>query len=101
MDIYEFMARMLYFLPDNNRKTTRYYGIYATGIREKLDLIEEKTWQSAVEHCFNANPVKCPVCKVEMVRDTVYSFYAQRVIEKLVITHRIVEGYFRPVNRSP
>ncbi len=101
MDIYEFMARMLYFLPAKNRKTIRYYGIYASGIREKLNLIDKKTWQYAIEHSFNADPVKCPDCNSSMISDTVYSFYAQRAIEKLVRTHRIVKGYFRPLNRSP
>ena len=87
--------------PDKHRKTIGYYGIYASGIKEKLELIENKIWRFAVEHCFNADPVKCPDCKLPMIQDTVYSFYAQKAIEKLVKTHRIVKGYFRPLNRPP
>jgi len=101
MDVYEFMARMLYFLPDKHRKTIRYYGIYASGIKEKLELIEKKTWQYAIEQSFGKDPVRCPDCNTEMIRDTVFSFFAQQSIEKLVKTHRIVKGYFRPLNRSP
>ena len=42
MDIYEFMARMLFYLPDKHRKAIRYYGIYAHGIKHKLDQINAK-----------------------------------------------------------
>ncbi|HSV97133.1 MAG TPA: transposase [Spirochaetota bacterium] len=36
MDVYEFMAKMLHFLPKKHQKMIRYYGIYAHGVVEKL-----------------------------------------------------------------
>ena len=36
MDIYEFMARMLFFLPEKNKKMIRYYGIYASNVEKKI-----------------------------------------------------------------
>ena len=44
MNIHSFMARMLFFLPDKNRKMIRYYGIYAHKLDEKLKKIETRTW---------------------------------------------------------
>ena len=76
MNIYSFMARMLYFLPDKHRKMIRYYGIYAHGIEEKLRLIDKKTWAKGIEHSFQKNPEVCPDCLTFMVKDTVYSFFA-------------------------
>jgi hypothetical protein len=42
LDIYEFMALMLFYLPDKHRKAIRYSGIYAQGIKNKLDHITRK-----------------------------------------------------------
>ncbi|MCB1194239.1 MAG: hypothetical protein H7A23_11190 [Leptospiraceae bacterium] len=73
MDIYEFMAKMLFFLPEPNtivrlRSLTmiRYYGIYAQSLGQRLRVIEQVAWAKAIEHCFNTNPIFCPVCKKEM-----------------------------------
>ena len=100
MDIYSFMARMLYFLPDKHRKMIRYYGIYAHGIEEKLRLIDKKTWAKGIEHSFQKNPEVCPDCLTFMVKDTVYSFLADIEIKKLVKTHGIKNGYFKQYRRQ-
>ncbi|HPF07841.1 MAG TPA: hypothetical protein PK293_17490, partial [Spirochaetota bacterium] len=34
--LYSFMGRMLFFLPEKNRKMIRYYGIYAHKLDEKV-----------------------------------------------------------------
>ena len=56
------MARMLFFLPEPNRKMIRYYGIYANRIKEKLEFIEQRTWAQAIENSFEAKPQNCPDC---------------------------------------
>jgi len=96
MDIFSFMARMLFFLPDKNRKLIRYYGIYSHNIEEKLRTMERRTWAKAVERSFNKNPEKCPECGSFMSKETVFSFFADREMNKLVKTHMIVKGYFKP-----
>jgi len=40
MDLYSFMGRMLFFLPEKNRKMIRYYGIYAHKLDEKIKKIK-------------------------------------------------------------
>lgn len=96
MDIYEFMALMLYFLPERSSKTIRYYGIYASHIGEKLAYIEKKTWREAVKRSFDKDPVLCPECGREMLPDVVYSFQARDAVERLIKTHFLRKGYFRP-----
>ena len=59
MNIYSFMARMLFFLPDKHRKMLRYYGIYAHNIDKKLEEIDRSTWAKAIEHSFEKNPEIC------------------------------------------
>ena len=84
MDIYEFMAKMLFFLPEPNtivrlRSLTmiRYYGIYAQSLRQRLRIIEQVAWAQAIEHCFNTNPIFCPVCKKEFFLEIVDNFLIQ------------------------
>ena len=101
MDIFEFMARMLYFLPEQNRKMIRYYGIYAHGVEERLQLIQQASWAKAIEHCFHVNPIHCPDCGKEMKLMIVYEYFAYNEIKKLKQTHELVKGYFRPRSRSP
>lgn len=60
MDIFSFMARMLFFLPDKNREMVRYYGIYSHGVDKELKEIEKNTWAKVVEHSFEKNPEICP-----------------------------------------
>ena len=101
MDIYEFMAKMLYFLPVPNRKMIRYYGIYAHGIEERLQLIQQASWAKAIEHSFHVNPINCPDCGQEMNLRIVYEYFAYNEIGKLRTTHELVKGYFRPRSRAP
>jgi hypothetical protein len=101
MDMHHFMAKMLYFLPDKHRKLIRYYGIYATNIEKKLDAIDQCTWAKAIEHSFGKDPEVCPECSLPMLRDTVYSYNADREISRLIKTHEIIKGYFIPYKRKP
>ena len=94
MDIYEFMAKMLYFLPEKHRKMLRYYGIYAHNVEKKLDQIERNTWARAIEHSFNKEPEKCPECNQKMLHDTVFSSFADKEILRIMKTHRLEKGYF-------
>jgi len=96
MDIYEFMARMIYFLPVKHKKMIRYYGLYAHGIKDKLAEIDRRTWARAIEHSFLKNPEICPRCSTAMRKETVFSFFADKEIRKLLETHEIEEGYFLP-----
>jgi hypothetical protein len=96
MDIYSFMGRMLFFLPEKNRKMIRYYGIYAHKLDEKIKKIEIRTWAKAIENSFQNNPEVCPDCLKYMIKDTVYSFRADNVINRLVKTHAIIGGDFKP-----
>jgi len=95
LDIYEFMARMLFYLPDKHRKAIRYYGIYAHGIKHKLDQITRKTWARAIENSFDTNPELCPDCGAEMVGSAVFSYNADNEWHKLWKTHLLIGGYFR------
>jgi hypothetical protein len=101
MDIYQFIDKMLYFLPEPGRKMIRYYGIYAQSIRgstgspTKLELIRYTSWIQAIEHSFYAKPVNCPGCGEEMEHSVVYSGTVFREINKLRRTHDLQKGYFR------
>ncbi len=95
LDVYEFMARMLFYLPDKHRKAIRYYGIYAHGIKHKLDQITRKTWAHAIEHSFDTNPEICPDCGAYMAESVVFAYFADREWRKLWKTHLLVGGYFR------
>ena len=101
MDIYSFMARMLFFLPDQHRKMIRYYGIYAHSVGEKLDKIDKCTWTKAIEHSFNKDPLLCPDCDNIMRLSIVYSGFADYEMKKLCETHYLRGGYFRPKNWTP
>ncbi|MBK8396656.1 MAG: transposase [Leptospiraceae bacterium] len=101
IDVYEFMARMLFFLPDPNRKMIRYYGIYANRIKEKLEFIEQRTWAQAIENSFEAKPQSCPDCFKKMQLTVVYSYSARKTIDGLKETHIYLNGYFRPKPKIP
>lgn len=47
LNIFSFIARMLFFLPDKHRKMLRYYGIYAHNIDKKLEEVDRNTRGSA------------------------------------------------------
>ncbi|OHD64914.1 MAG: hypothetical protein A2176_04750 [Spirochaetes bacterium RBG_13_51_14] len=100
LDIYEFMARMLFYFPDKHRKAIRYYGIYSHGIGKKLDQITRRTWAKAIESSFDANSEICPDCGTEMFESVVFSYFADREWRKLWKTHLLIGGYFR-MKRGP
>jgi hypothetical protein len=101
LNVFEFMARMLYFLPEKHSKQIRWYGLYANRIRGKLQKIEKKTWAIAVQHSYEKNPEICPKCNTAMVQLTIFSFYAVREAKKLWRTHASVNGYFIPYRNDP
>lgn len=95
LDVYDFMARMLFYLPDKHRKEIRYYGIYAHGIGRKLEEISRKTRARAIENSFDTNLEICPVCGKDMIPSVVYSFFAEKEWRSLWKTHLLINGYFR------
>ena len=101
MDVFEFMARMLHFLPEKHSKQIRWYGIYANGVREKLARIRKNTWAMAVKHCFDRAPERCPRCGETMVRFLVYASNAVLEAKRLWRTHACVKGYFIPYRNDP
>jgi hypothetical protein len=74
LDIYTFMARMLFFLPEHHQKNIRYYGfdglttsgIYAQSKRKNKIVLETATWAKAVIHSFFKDPEICPDCGSRM-----------------------------------
>ncbi len=102
MDIFEFMARMLYFLPDHHQKSIRYYGIYAQSKRRTVDYDEPVscTWSRAIEKSFEKKPELCPDCKKPMVLSVVFAGASNRLIFRIRKTHLLFNGYFQPI-RAP
>ena len=78
----------------------RYYGIYAHNIDKKLEEIDRNTWAKVVEHSFEKNSEICPECSSFMIKDVIFTFYADKEIKKLIKTHGIVKGYFIPFKKS-
>jgi hypothetical protein len=101
MDICEFMAKMLCFLPKKHQKMIRYYGISAHGAGEKLQKITNATWKAAVEHCFNTDPEKCFDCGAEMLPSVVYGYNAEQVWCRMRRECCQCKEYFRPMKRGP
>ena len=101
MDIYEFMAKMLFFLPEPNTKMIRYYGIYAQSLSQRLGVMERVAWAKAIEHSFNTKPNFCPDCKRQMELKVVYSNSSFNEITKMKASHDLINGYFKPRSRSP
>ena len=66
MDIYEFMAKMLFLPPEEAPEDDTLLRYLRTRCGEKLKKITNATWKAAVEHCFNTDPEKCPDCGAEM-----------------------------------
>ena len=63
MPIDEFLARMLFFLPNKHEKSVRYYGIYVRPARKiKLESREKKSnWAQAIKSSFDTkDPLACP-----------------------------------------
>jgi hypothetical protein len=101
MDIYEFMAKMLFFLPKKHQKMIRYYGIYAHGAGEKLKKIQNATWKATIEHSFNTDPEKCPDCGTDMHPSVVFGYNAEQVWYRMRREYCLYKGYFRPMKRGP
>jgi len=53
-----------------------------------------------IEYSFEKNPEKCPACSSDMVKDVVFSFYADKEIKKMATTHAIIKGYFIPKRKA-
>jgi len=101
MDIYEFMAAMLFYLPQKHQKTVRYYGIYARGAGQKLALMRDAAWACAIAHSFGTDPETCPRCGGRMEVYVVLQHRAVNVWRALTKTHRLYKGYFITMKRGP
>lgn len=97
MPIDEFLARMLFFLPNKHEKSVRYYGIYVSPARKiKLESLEKKSnWAQAIKSSFDTkDPLACPVCKNEMETKVIYSFHASKKEKELKKIYNLIDGYF-------
>ena len=101
LDIHEFMARMLFYLPEKHTKMLRYYGIYAHKAGEKMKSISRKTWAAAIERSFAQNPEICPTCGSEMSVGLIFSDRAEAEMKRLWGTHLLHNRYFRPKENGP
>jgi len=97
MPIHEFIARMLFFLPDRHEKSIRYYGIYVRPAKtaafeqaEKLSL-----WAEGIKSSLDTrNPLACPLCQKGMRTHTVFARNAQRLEKRLRNKYFVADGYF-------
>jgi hypothetical protein len=97
MPIDEFLARMLFFLPNRHEKSVRYYGIYVRPARKiKLESLEKKlNWAQAIKSSFDTkDPLTCPVCKSGMETKVIYSFHASKKEKELKKKYNLIDGYF-------
>ncbi|MGV3667162.1 MAG: IS91 family transposase [Leptospira bouyouniensis] len=97
MPIDEFLARMLFFLPNKHEKSVRYYGIYVRPSRKiKLQSQAQKsTWAEAIKSSFDVkDPLACPVCKNGMISKIIYSFQASNKEKELKKKYALIDGYF-------
>jgi hypothetical protein len=102
LDIFEFMARMLYFLPDHHRKSIRYYGLYASTYRKAKVESDSRdcSWSAGIENSFEKKPEFCPDCSCEMTFSIIYSFQARKLYRFIRQNFVLKKGYFRQV-RGP
>lgn len=96
IDVYEFMARMLYFLPDKFTKTIRYYGIYARPARQLKTYgeLEKPLWAEGIKHLFDTDPEQCPKCKAAMTFVLIFAKHAKKIERILRKKHILINGYF-------
>jgi hypothetical protein len=107
MPIQEFMARMLFFLPDRHEKSIRYYGIYVRPAKtaanrlltswsatvEKAEKIS--MWAEGIKSFFDKpNPTACPVCQKNMRTFTIFARDALRFEKRLRSKYFLADGYF-------
>lgn len=94
MDAFEFMAGMLYFIPEKHSKTIRYYGFYKKQ-KNILERVRTKAlWAEAIQRCFNRDPKICPRCAVSMKCITFTPGNTRKAFAYLLNNHVLVEGYY-------
>jgi hypothetical protein len=97
MPIDEFLARMLFFLPNKHEKSVRYYGIYVRPAKKiKLESLDKKSsWAEAIKSSFDVkDPLSCPVCRNGMDSKVIYSFQASSKEKELKKKYNLIDGYF-------
>jgi hypothetical protein len=99
MPIFEFMAKMLCFLPDKHGREIWWYGMYANGVREKLQKKTKAAWASAIMNSVRKDPEICPRCAAAMTARTVFSFFALAESKRLWRTLVCVQGIFYTVQK--
>lgn len=99
ISVFEFIARMLYFLPDHHQKAIRYYGLYASAYYRKREAPDKEacSWSAGIQHSFEHKPENCPDCRSPMERTVVFSHAARHAIRRLSIQYVRKDGYFRPI----
>ena len=97
MPIHEFMARMLFFLPDRHEKSIRYYGIYVRPAKQATVEKEQKQslWADGIKSSFDKpNPTACPLCQKNMRTYTIFARDAIRFEKRLRTQYFLADGYF-------
>nr|WP_245536827.1 transposase [Turneriella parva] len=97
MPIHEFMARMLFFLPDRHEKSIRYYGIYVRPAKTAAIEQAEKSslWAEGIKSSFDApNPTACPLCQRNMRTFAIFARDALRFEKRLRTKYFLADGYF-------
>ena len=99
ISVHEFMARMLFYLPDHHQKSVRYYGFYAASYRRfrVQKQAQACSWSAGIANSFAVDPEKCPDCSIPMTRSLLFSQYARRLERQLRRDYALGEGYFRPI----
>ncbi len=99
MPIDEFLARMLFFLPNKHEKSVRYYGNYVLPAKRlRLESLSKKSlWAEAIKSSFDVkDPLTCPVCKNAMSSKVIYSYEASNKEKQLKKKYNLIDGYFFP-----
>lgn len=79
MPIDEFLACMLFFLPNKHEMSVRYYGIYMRPAKRlKLESHGQKsTWAEAIKSSLGVRyQLTCPICKNTIESKIIYSYQA-------------------------
>ena len=84
--IFEFMARLIRYIPDPQFKTIRYYGFYSSHKHSlyhnarklfpsfKLDFYKSlNSWRNLLVKSFNQDPLLCPKCHSTMIYEYGFS----------------------------
>ncbi|MCB1174220.1 MAG: transposase [Leptospiraceae bacterium] len=103
LPIYEFMSRMLFYLPGQHQKAVRYYGIYATNKRKSRasQISSASTWAAGIENSFQANPKNCPDCNSLMQAVIFFKYQSYKLTRRLSQNYSLgPDGYYRPI-RGP